>query len=56
MFINHDKQKTYNIWDPFMGTGSTGEAAMLTEGCFFFGSDKDGNCFRVRSNFFIDFL
>lgn len=48
MFIDPKKKSDPVIWDPFMGTGSTGVAAMSWKGAIFYGSDIDGQCEQVR--------
>lgn len=47
MFIDEKKQSEYNVWDPFMGTGASGEAAMLIPGVTYYGSDRDSACYKV---------
>lgn len=33
----------YNVWDPFMGTGTTAFVVMEKPNCWFYGGDKDVN-------------
>ncbi len=49
MFMDDKVQKEYTVWDPFMGTGTTGNAAMLLDGVKFYGSELDDNCFKVQN-------
>ena len=53
MFIDPVKNLETAVWDPFMGTGSTGVAAMSFPNVTFYGSDRDKTCVEVIINHFI---
>jgi DNA modification methylase len=45
-----NRKEDYYVWDPFMGTGTTGVACAEMKCCIFFGGDSDADLYDDASS------